>query len=195
MHPIDSGTDLTETCIEGASVYRGKLLHVRCDRVRLPDGMEATREYIVHPGAVAMVALLDDGRVVMERQYRYPLGGDLLELPAGKIDPGEDALATAQRELLEETGYVASSWALLTTMEPLAAYSTERIYIYLARGLEHKARSLDEEEFLEVFAEPLSELLDGVRTGRITDAKTQIGLFWAEKVLAGAWTAAPTSRD
>lgn len=193
MHPIDSGTDLTETCIEGASVYRGKLLHVRCDRVRLPDGMEATREYIIHPGAVAMVALLDDGRVVMERQYRYPLGGDLLEIPAGKIDPGEDPLATAKRELLEETGYVASSWTLLTTMDPLAAYSSERIHIYLARGLEHEARNLDDEEFLEVFAEPLPALLEGVRTGRITDAKTQIGLFWAEKVLAGAWPAAPAS--
>ena len=191
MHPIDPGTDLTETCIEGVSVYRGNLLHVRRDRVRLPDGTESTREYIVHPGAVAMVALLDDGRVVMERQYRYPLGGDLLELPAGKIDPGEEPLVTAKRELLEETGYVASSWALLTTMEPLAAYSSERIHIYLARGLERRVRQLDDGEFLEVFAEPLSALLEGVRSGRITDAKTQIGLFWAEKVLAGDWTGRP----
>ena len=174
-------SDLAETRLSGETVYRGRLLHVKCDQVRLPNGASAGREYIDHPGAVTVIALLDDNRLVLERQFRYPLGRELIELPAGKIDPGEDPLATARRELREETGYVAEDWSHLTTIHPLCAYSNERIEMYLARNLKLEARALDEEEFLEVFTVPARDALHWVRSGRVTDVKTIIGLFLAGK--------------
>lgn len=179
--------DLTETRVSGETVFDGKLLDVRRDVVRLPDGRHATREYIVHPGAVTIIPLLDSGELVMERQYRYPLRRELVELPAGKIDPGESTLATAQRELLEETGYIASSWAYVTTIHPLCGYTDERIELWLARDLRHVGRQLDEGEFLETFTLPLVDAVEWVRSGRITDVKTIVGILWAEKVVAGAW--------
>jgi ADP-ribose pyrophosphatase len=179
--------DLTETRVSGETIFDGKLLRVRRDVVRLPNGSEATREYVEHMGAVAVIALLDSGELIMERQYRYPLGTDLLELPAGKIDRGESALDSAQRELREETGYVADSWRYITTIHPLCAYSTERIELWLARGLRHEGRALDDGEFLETFPLKVSDGLAWVRDGRISDAKTIIGILWAEKVLCGAW--------
>ena len=163
------------------------LLHVRRDTVRLPDGRTAVREYIEHPGAVTILPILDSGELVMERQYRYPVGRELYELPAGKIDPGEATLATAKRELLEETGYVAREWRYLTTFHPVVGYSTERIELWLARGLVHHGRTLDDGEFLETFPVTLATALDWVRTGRISDAKTIVGVLWAEKIAAGAW--------
>lgn len=179
--------DLTETQVSSEAVFDGALLHVRRDVVRLPDGNPATREYIVHPGAVTIIPLLDSGELVMERQYRYPLGRELVELPAGKIDPGETTLATAQRELLEETGYTAASWAYVTTIHPLCGYTDERIELWLARGLQHEGRRLDAGEFLETFPLALAEAVEWVRTGRITDVKTIVGILWAEKVVSGAW--------
>lgn len=181
--------DLTETELASEAVFDGKLLHVRRDRVRLPDGKEATREYIEHPGAVTIVAVLDSGELVMERQYRYPLRDHVLELPAGKIDKSEEPLATAKRELLEETGYTAREWHYLATIHPLVAYSDERIFVYLARGLALQARKLDEGEFLEVLHMPLEELLALVRAGTITDVKTIIGVLWLEKIAKGEWAA------
>lgn len=180
--------DLTEQTIRGEWVFRGKLLHVRRDLVRLPDGVNTEREYIEHPGAVMVVPLLDNEELVMERQYRYPLRRDVLELPAGKIDAGEATLDCGKRELLEETGYVASSWRYLGTTHPVVGYSDERIEIFLAQGLTRQAAKLDHDEHLEVFRLPLAAALDWVREGRITDAKTVIGLFWAERVLRGDWT-------
>jgi ADP-ribose pyrophosphatase len=173
--------------VSGETVFDGVLLDVRRDLVRLPDGRHATREYIVHPGAVAIIPLLDSGELVMERQYRYPLGRELIELPAGKIDPGETTLATAQRELREETGYTAASWAYVATIHPLCGYTDERIELWLARGLRHEGRRLDEGEFLETFPLALADAVEWVRSGRITDAKTIVGIFWAEKVVSGAW--------
>jgi len=170
--------DFTETQLTTKLVYDGRLLKVREDTVRLPDGMTARREYIRHPGAVIMIPLLDDRTVLLERQYRYALGRHFYELPAGKIEPGEDPLATAKRELIEECGYRAESWRHLATLHPCVGYSDERIEFYLARGLIHVGHSLDDGEFLEVVPLALTETLDWIKTGRITDIKTVAGLAW-----------------
>ncbi len=180
--------DLTEQTVRGEWVFRGKLLQVRRDLVRLPDGATAEREYIEHPGAVMIIPVLDSGELVMERQYRYPLRRDILELPAGKIDAGEPSLQCAKRELIEETGYAASSWRYIATIHLAVGYSNERIEIFLARGLTHQGAKPDDGEHLEVFRLPLATALEWVREGRITDSKTVAGLFWAERIARGEWT-------
>ena len=173
--------DLTEHEVSSQRVYDGALLKVRRDTVRLPDGSSGGREYIEHPGAVAIIPILDSGDIVFERQYRYPLRTTMIEIPAGKIDVGEDPLVTARRELLEETGYTATEWHHLLTFHPVIAYSTERIEIFVARGLAYRGADLDAGEFLEVFTAPLPTALEWVRTGRITDSKTIIALLWLDK--------------
>lgn len=178
---------LTETRVEGQLVYDGHFLKVQRDAVRLPDGKTATREYFRHPGAVVILPLFDDGTVLLERQFRYPLERVFLEFPAGKIDPGEDHLACARRELQEETGYTASDWQFVCTIHNAIAYSDEFLGIYLARGLTAGERKLDDGEFLETFRAPLAEVLDWVRQGKITDVKTMIGAFWLEKITSGQW--------
>lgn len=175
--------DLTEKQIDSEVIYNGGFLEIRKDRVLLPDGTTSHREYLVHPGAVVMLALLDNGNLIMERQYRYPTLQEFIELPAGKIDKGEDILVTAQRELLEETGYVAREWTHLTMAFPCIGYSNERLEYFIARGLTHQGRQLDEGEFLEVFELPLKEAIEWIRLGKITDGKTIVGLFWLEKHL------------
>jgi len=177
------GRDLTEHLVSGEEVYAGGFLRLRRDVVRLPDGSETVREYVRHPGAVAIVALLDDGRVVMERQHRYPHGRDFLEIPAGKLEPREPHFETAKRELEEETGYVAREWMRLGLIHNAIAYSDEGIEIWLARGLEKRAAKLDAGEFLEVLALPFEETLAMIRDGRITDAKTIAGLLWVATFL------------
>jgi ADP-ribose pyrophosphatase len=172
--------DLEEKRIAGEVVYAGRLLKVHRDRVRLPDGAESAREYIRHPGAVAIVALLDDGRVLLERQFRYPLARVFVEIPAGKLEPGEDHLETGKRELLEETGYAAAEWRKLGVIHNAIGYSDEMIEIWLARGLEMRKQALAEGEFLEVFSLPLAEAQAMARDGRITDVKTIAGLLWME---------------
>ena len=179
---------LIERKIRSEELLKGRLLHAFRDTVRLPDGGEATREYVVHPGAVMVIPLLDDGRLVLERQFRYPMGRVMTEFPAGKLDSGEDPLACAKRELLEETGYTAREWARAGVLHPIVSYSTEFIDVWFARGLTLQERSLDEGEFLEVITATLPELLDGCRDGRITDAKTMIGTLWLQNVTSGAWT-------
>lgn len=175
--------DLTETCVDSELVYEGSFIKVRRDRAALPDGQIHTREYIVHPGAVAVLAVLDNGNVLMERQFRYAPRREFVEIPAGKIDQGEDILVCAQRELLEETGYVASEWQHLTTAWPCIGYADERIEYFVARGLSHQGRQLDDGEFLEVFELSLSDAVEWVRLGKINDAKTIVGLFWLEKIM------------
>ena len=170
--------DLTEHYVAGAQVYDGGLLKVYRDTVRLPDGTTGTREYIRHPGAVAVLALFDDGALVLERQFRYPSRREFIEIPAGKLEPGEPHLQTAQRELLEETGYVASEWRRLGVLHTAIAYTDEAIELYLARGLAKREARLDAGEFLEVLKVPLDEALAMVRDGRITDAKSVAGLLW-----------------
>jgi ADP-ribose pyrophosphatase len=170
--------DFTEHRIDSEAVFDGALLHVRRDKVRLPDGKEATREYLVHPGAVLIIALLDERTVILERQFRYPAGRHFIELPAGKKEPGEDALLTAQRELEEETGYRARSWQKLATTHPSVGYSDEHIDYFIARELTHVGAKLDEGEFLEVMAVTIDEALAWIKHGKITDIKTIAGLFW-----------------
>lgn len=178
---------LAETEMESQQVYLGRLLDIRCDRVRTPDGHEVTREYVRHQGAAVIIPVLDDGRLVFERQFRYPLRRTFIEFPAGKIDAGENPMRTAQRELLEETGYTAHEWRHLGVMHPCIGYSDERIEIFVARGLCQKERQLDHGEHLDVLEFGLDEALAAVRSGMITDGKTVTALFWAEKILRSGW--------
>ncbi|WP_301102850.1 NUDIX hydrolase [Propionivibrio sp.] len=179
---------LHEIEIDSTQVFHGKLLDVRLDRVRLPDGHESTREYVIHQGAVVIIALLDSGELIFERQFRYPLQQAFLELPAGKIEPGEEVLLTATRELLEETGHSATEWRYLGVMHPCIGYSNERIEIFLARGLQRESgQQLDHGEFLDVLNLSLDAALQAIRDGKITDGKTICALFWAEKVLRCGW--------
>lgn len=184
----DEFAHLREQTLDSHELLHGNFLHAFRDRVRLPDGREASREYVRHPGAVVVVAELPDGRYVVERQWRYPLHHALIEFPAGKLDAGEDLLACAQRELQEETGYRASQWAYAGPMHPVIAYSTEVIHIFFARGLQAGERQLDEGEFLDVFAASLEELLAWSRDGQLTDGKTLSCLLWAQNVRAGLWS-------
>jgi ADP-ribose pyrophosphatase len=176
-----SYSDLTEHFVAGGRVFDGSLLKVHRDTVRLPDGSEGQREYIRHPGAVAIVALFDDGRVLLERQFRYPNRRVFIEIPAGKLEPGEPQLETAKRELLEETGYVAAEWTRLGLMHTAIGYTDEAIELFLARNLTEKAAKLDAGEFLETILVRFDEAIAMVRDGRITDAKTMVGLLWVDK--------------
>ena len=180
-------SDFTEKKISSRAVYRGRLLKVNEDEVSLPDGGTASREYVLHPGAAIILPLFDDGSVLLERQFRYPLGRHFYELPAGKLEPDEAPLDTAKRELIEETGYVAAEWRELGRLHPCIAYSDEQIDFFLARRLEFKGARPDAGEFLETLRVPLAESVDWIRRGRITDTKTILGLFWAEKLLKENW--------
>lgn len=178
---------LAEETLESRLVYTGQFLRVYEDTVRCPDGHVAPREYLRHPGAVMVVPVLDDGRLVLERQYRYPLRAGLIELPAGKIDAGEDILACAQRELREETGYTAREWTYLGGFHNAVGYCDEKIEVYLARGLAFDATASDDGEVLEVFTATLDELLGWIAAGRVTDVKTIIGAYWLQQHRAGSW--------
>lgn len=178
---------LREEQVSSQQVYRGHFLDVRRDEVRLPDGSLAAREYIVHPGAVMIVPLLDDGRLVIERQYRYPMGRVMLEFPAGKLDAGEPPLQCAIRELAEETGYRAREWARAGILHNAIAYSDEGIEVWFARGLELGARALDAGEFLDVDTITVPALEEMAARGELTDAKTLIGLLWLQNWQSGRW--------
>jgi ADP-ribose pyrophosphatase len=190
---VDTGADvddrhLRETCVESTQVYRGHFLDVRRDRVALPNGHEAAREYIVHPGAAVIVPLLDDGRLVLERQYRYPLHRAMIEFPAGKLDAGEPSFQCAVRELREETGYVAREWAFAGLLHNAMAYSDEHIDVWFARGLTLQSRELDDEEFLDVFTATQDDLERWAFDGTLTDAKTLICLLWLQQWRLGRWS-------
>ncbi len=178
---------LKEARVSSEQVYRGHFLDVRRDEVALPDGGSAPREYAVHPGAVMVVPLLDDGRLVLERQFRYPLDRAFIEFPAGKLDGGEPGIVCGVRELREETGLDAREWAYAGTLHNAIAYSNEAIEIWFARGLTQGDRHLDDGEFLDVFAASEDELSVWVQSGQVTDAKTMIGLLWLQQWRLGAW--------
>lgn len=183
---------LIEKKLSSTELFKGRLLHAFRDEVQLPNGAAATREYVVHPGAVMVVPLLEDAdgnlQVVLERQFRYPVGRVMVEFPAGKLDAGEACFTCAQRELLEETGYSASQWAHAGVLHPLIAYSTEFIDIWFARGLQPGQRKLDEGEFLDVFTATPEALLDWCRQGLVTDGKTLTASLWLQNVLSGNWS-------
>jgi ADP-ribose pyrophosphatase len=185
-----SDDHLIEHRVHQEELLRGRFLHAFRDTVRLPNQNLATREYVVHPGAVMVIPMLDtpDGlRLVMERQFRYPVGQVMTEFPAGKLDPGEDPWLCAQRELLEETGYTARQWARAGVLHPVIAYSTEVIEIWFAKELTLGERQLDTDEFLDVFTASPTELMAACQQGRLTDAKTLTGLLWLQNVLSGQW--------
>jgi ADP-ribose pyrophosphatase len=177
-------TNLKEHCISSETIADGGMLIVKRDQVRLPNGHKSQREYVLHPGAVVVVPLLPNGKVILERQFRYPLHQTFIELPAGKIDPGEDTLFTGQRELLEETGYRATNWVKLGLQHPCIGYSNEVIHIYLASGLSAGEHRRDVDEALEVFELDFEDCMSMVQRGEITDGKTIVALFFAEKYLA-----------
>lgn len=179
---------LIEHKISSEELLKGRFLHAFRDTVRLPDGSNATREFIQHPGAVMVIPMLDDGRLVLERQYRYPLHRVMVEFPAGKLDAGESTFTCAQRELLEETGYCATEWARAGMLHPVIAYSTEFIDIWFARGLTLGERKLDAGEFLDVFTTTLPELLIWCCDGQVTDGKTLTAALWLQNLAAGTWT-------
>lgn len=189
MFAPKSDPHLEESRLTATTVYQGDFLRVERDDVRMPDGVTAYREYIVHPGAVMIVPVLDNGHVVLERQYRYPHHRAFVEFPAGKIDPHEAPIACARRELAEETGYSAREWFALGTIHNAIAYSNERIEIFLARGLTSGSSKLDVGEFLDVFDAPLTDVARAIEVGYITDVKTIVGAQWAQAFLAGRWSA------
>ena len=177
--------DLTEKQISTELLFDGTVLHVYKDEVQLPDGGTAVRELIKHIGAVCVIPVTDDGRVVLERQYRYPISRVVIEIPAGKLDyADEDRLEAAKRELHEETGLTADKWTDIGLYYPAPAYSDEKITMYLAQGLHKGKQDLDEDEFLEVFTMPLTELVEKVLSGEISDGKTQIAALKAAALLA-----------
>ena len=180
---------LIETCISSELVLEGGMMRVKRDQVRLPSGNQSQREFILHPGAVLIVPLLDNGNLLLERQFRYPLDRVFVELPAGKIDAGEDILLTGQRELLEETGYVAQEWVYLGLQHPCIGYSDEVIYMFIAKGLKAGEAHCDEDEALELFEASLDDCLQMIATQQITDAKTILALMYLEKHLQGIWPA------
>ena len=183
---------LTEKKLDSTELFQGKLLHAFRDTVELQNGALATREYVVHPGAVMVVPLMVDSSgdlsLVMERQFRYPVNRVMIEFPAGKLDPGERSWHCARRELREETGYSASFWAFAGTLHPVISYSTEFVDIWFAKGLTLGEQALDDGEFLDVFTASPAQLLEWCRTGAVTDAKTMIAALWLQNVLSGAWT-------
>ena len=194
-----TGGALKETQVSSNQVFKGGFLDVRRDIVRLPNGHSAPREYVVHPGACVVIPLLDNGDVVLEKQFRYPIGREMIEFPAGKLDKNEDPLVCALRELREETGYSASQWAYAGCMHLAIAYSTEVIHIYFVRGLTLGERALDEEEFLDVFTAPAQQLIAWCADGTVTDAKTVTCALHLQQFLAGrkelGWNAVPRIRS
>ena len=174
-------SDLTEYTVASERVLDGKMIRVDLDRVRLPDGRESWREYVLHPGAVIIAAFVDADTLIFEHQFRYPVRRHFIELPAGKIDVGEPHADTARRELLEETGHTAAHWHHAVTLHAGIGYSNEAIELYVARQLTYVGHQRDEGEFLDLFTMSLTEAVEKIGNGEITDTKTAFSLLWLDK--------------
>jgi len=176
--------DLIETKLDSENIYDGYLLHIKKDKVRLPNGGEAYREWVKHPGAAAVIPYTDQGEVILVRQYRYPIDEVTLEIPAGKLDAaGEDPLECAKRELSEETGYTAQEYKFLTKLATSVGFSDEVIYIYAARGLAAGQQHTDEDEFINVVKVPLQEAVEMVLDGRINDGKSVTAILMLDRMV------------
>lgn len=174
---------LAERCVSSEEIFNGRILHVLRDEVELPNGDRSVRERIAHVAAVCVVPVTADGQVYVERQFRYPLDEVITEIPAGKLEPGEDPLTGAKRELKEETGLTADKWTDMGLFYPAAAYCAEVITLFLAEGLHQGSQELDEDEFLDVKTLPLSELLADIMDGKVPDSKTQAAVLKAARLL------------
>ena len=184
MTDTEEKKELAEVQISSEDIFEGKILHLANDEVRLPNGETSGREVIRHIGAVCIIPITDDNEVIVERQFRYPVDEVLTEIPAGKLDfKDEDRLEAAKRELREETGYIADEWTDLGFFYPAAAYSDEKITLYMARGLHLGERELDEDEFINVVKVPLKDLAEEVMSGKIPDNKTQMAILKAAAIL------------
>ena len=175
-------SDLKEDKISSTQIFSGKLIDLYLDKVRLPNGKKSTREWIDHPGAVCIVPILDNGNILLIRQFRYGPREEFIEIPAGKIDKNEDPLKCGLRELEEETGYKSNKLTFLTNIHPAIGFSNEKMWMYLAEELELSKKKLDEDEFLELLPTPLEKALEWVFSGKITDVKTIIGIMWMKEL-------------
>ena len=175
-------SDLKEDKISSTQIFSGKLIDLYLDKVRLPNGKNSTREWIDHPGAVCIVPILDNGDILLIRQFRYGPREEFIEIPAGKIDKNEDPLKCGLRELEEETGYKSNKLTFLTNIHPAIGFSNEKMWMYLAEELELSEKKLDDDEFLELLPTPLNVALEWVFSGKITDVKTIIGILWMKEL-------------
>ena len=175
--------ELAEKKLTETEIYRGKIIRLHVDEVELPNGKTALREIADHPGGVGILAIDDDGRVIMVQQYRYAFGGAMWEIPAGKREPGEEPLETAKRELLEEVGATAERWMPLGEIIPSPGCYSEKLYLFMARGLSFGETHPDEDEFLTVSRLPMVDLLQGCVSGEIQDAKTIIAALKAKYIM------------
>ena len=179
-------SDLKESKLSSETIFQGRLLDVRKDEVELPNGKTSTREWINHPGAVCCVPILPDGKIALIQQYRYPVQEEMIELPAGKLDRGEEPEKCAVRELEEEIGYYPGKLTFLTHIHPAIGFANEKMWLYLAEDLEKTDSKLDEDEFLELIPTDLSEAVQMVWDRKISDVKTIIGLLWVQRLLSGS---------
>ena len=175
---------LKETPKSSEKIFSGRLIDLYFDHIELPNGKSSTREWIKHPGAVCIVPILPDGNLWLIRQYRYGPREEFIEIPAGKLNAGEDPLVCAKRELEEEIGYSAGKLTFLTNIHPAIGFSNEKMWMYLAEDLILSKQNLDQDEFLELYPLPVDEAIDLISQGKITDVKTVIGILWLDKFLS-----------
>ena len=175
---------LKESQLSTEQIYKGTLLDVRRDEVSLPNGKISAREWIKHPGAACIIPVLPDGKIALIKQYRYPVQAEMIELPAGKLDPGEDPENCARRELEEEIGYIAGKLTFVCNIHPAIGFASEKMWIYLAEDLVKTTKNTDHDEFLEIMSTDLTEAVKMVWAGKITDVKTIIGILWGERLLS-----------
>ena len=175
---------LKETPKSSEKIFSGRLIDLYFDQIELPNGKSSTREWIKHPGAVCIIPILPNGNLCLIRQYRYGPRAEFIEIPAGKLDVGEDPLVCAKRELEEEIGYIAGKFTFLTNIHPAIGFSNEKMWVYLAEDLILSKQNLDQDEFLELYPLPVKKAIDLIYEGKITDVKTVIGILWLDKFLS-----------